>query len=193
MQVSARTRRAVSALGALVMTLLLAAPVAAGGAPPDTATGDYGVHGFESDTPTDQGGRCRYGYQFNGSYYNGLRVIGVHPVIAGRSLSRTTQRIGYRAIFQAFNGSTWDVVATSAWSFDTATVDAHARFGTRVYRLPQTGPDSYGGHRVKVKLRWYGRDDDTVRGRATLYPDFYRATENGIEHTQIGACGNTTG
>jgi hypothetical protein len=190
-----RRRWPLATVLASVALALAAGPATAGTPPPpppDSTTGNVGAFGWEADTEASPAGRCRYGFTVGETYYNHLNRVGTDAPEAYARPSRTTQRIGFRVSAQRLDGARWINEKHSSWSIKTATPSDPAPFRARGLNLPlDTGSSS--ARRAKVQLRWYGRDADTVVGTATMFPDWYEATERGTTHSQDEFCGGTTG
>jgi hypothetical protein len=187
---------------ALAAALAMAIPgTAVAGSPTigvDQGTGKHGEFGYD-ESPSEPAGTCRYGYDPAGEVddYNGLRRIVVEPPFAFARAGRTSQRISMRLVVQAWVSaeSRWIKVGATAWqSRRTNPVEAalFTKHRLTIDSWPHHG--EYSPYRGKVELRWYATDDVTVVGRARLFPDLYRAIQDGIEFTvHENDCGGTTG
>lgn len=160
--------------------------------PPDTTTGKVGPYGWELDSELFPAGRCRYGFTIDGTYYNHLNKLGVDAPVAYARPSRTTQRIGFRLTLQRFDGQHWVKGKRSGWSIKPAKPTDPAPFQARSLRVSRN-LNSVPARRAKVELRWYGRNGHSVTGTATMFPDWYEATEMETTNSQAGHCGGTTG
>ena len=192
-----------SALTAVLVAALVAttATTAVAGTPSvgvDRGSGKHGPFGY-IESEAKPAGTCQYGYTPKGddSYYNGVRKVIVEPPRARAGAGRTSQRIAWRLVVQAWRipGGGWVDVRASTWRSKRATPTQRAPF-TRRGLLIDSRPfhDLRGDYRAKVELRWYGRDDATVVGRAVLFPDLYAGLELGTRiATFDDLCGATTG
>ena len=186
-----------AAIGVIVsLAVVVSSSALAGGGPPppppDKSTGKAGVFRWQADNEVSPAGRCRYGFNVDGTYYNYLKAVGVDGPLAYARRNRTKQRIGFRLTLQRFDGERWARGKRSAWAFKRATPRDPARFRARTLSVPFE-LDSVLLRRAKVQLRWYGRGGRGIVGRATLFPDWYEAREMGTTHAQAERCGGTTG
>ena len=178
------------------LAIVGSSPALAGGGPPppppDKATGKIGDFGWAADTEASPAGRCRYGFTVDGTYYNYLNALGVDGPLVYARRNRTKQRIGFRLTLQRFDGERWVRGKRSDWAFKRATPSDPAPFRARTVSVPfELG--SVLSRRAKVQLRWYGRGGHGIVGKATMFPDWYEASEMGTTHSQAERCGGTTG
>jgi hypothetical protein len=104
------------------------------------------------------------------------------------------QRVAMRLVAQRWDQTegTWELAVRSDWFTRTATPDNAAMFRARSVAIPDAF-ESNDTHRVKVQLRWFGRDGVTPVGKATIWPHWYLAREGTSTHEQDDWCGGTTG
>ena len=183
----------------ILASAALASPVAAADpAPPDSARGKVGVHELV-DTDTEPAATCRYGYQVTDGgppfYFNGLRRMrSKAPLVLARHGKRS-QEVGWRMVVQAWDEADgrWVRYVRSSWQRRIATPDQAASFkAIRLTTDPWT--DQWVGRfRVKLQLRWYGPDDHSIAGLATLYARFYQLIEGEPFAVDADDCRTTTG
>ena len=196
--VSPAPRRATWLGGLVAAALLLTATpaLAVDPSPPvDGTTGRTGSHSLV-DTVDTPGGSCRYGYTVNGiGYYNGIRRVGAGAPVAFARAGRPSQRVAWRLLVQAWDGTRWLRYDASPWQSRGASPSHPAAFTARsvvVDSYPHHGV--YGPYRARIELRWYARDLSTVVGTAHLFPHYYRSIEGDLpEWQQLEDCGGTTG
>ncbi len=184
--------------GLLAAALLLTATPALGADPTPPVNGTTGKTGsyWLVDTVDTPGGSCRYGYEVDGiGYYNGLRRVRASAPVAFARASRTSQRIAWRVVVQAWDGTHWLRYDASSWQSRRASPSAPAAFSARsvlVDSYPHHG--AYSPYRARIELRWYASNGRTVVGTARLFPGYYRSVEGAYpEWQQSGHCGGTTG
>lgn len=185
------------ALPRATLALVLLALAGGGTAMADTSItemGTRGVHRLDETVESGSAARCEYGeaahrLDFVQVKRPLMRASNDHPG-PGNDL----QKVGWRARFQAFNGSTWQDIKVT--SIHTTMVDdnAWATFPSYFRRWTADGP----GYVVRafVDMYWYDRADPNMQvGWSRHRVDFYRwhLEGSGTASRHHGSCTSILG
>jgi hypothetical protein len=192
-----RARATALAAGLLVTALAAGGATAVAGAPtpppPDSSSGNTGRFTL-TDTDADPAGRCVYGKTVDGTYYNWLDRLGSRAPKVYARRGKTSQRVSWRLVVQAWDGGAWVRAERTDWVTRTATPTRAAPFGALDHHVASLRDAATRlAYRAKAQVRWFASDGVTVVGRADLWPDHYRLIEGGPLGVSPDYCGTSTG
>lgn len=189
----------------LLATIVPAGPVAAmtpipaatpTGPPSPLASGTVGLYTY-GDGRTRPGATCTYGDPDAPPGNNLLDRVAVRPPRVWAAAGRSSQKVGWRVVVEYWDGiaGTWADGAIGRWSSGIATASQAADLRKRTVRVHAVlNADVADGWRVRMQVRWFGRDGTTVTGVATAWLTTYRIREGDLAVISgVPYCSTTTG